>query len=153
MCGEREPIIFSLSHTVYALKMQTKFSMFRVLNYVKSNLLPKTSESFCWNENHCFVGDSLSAVGASTWTESLVDWVCHGLPFVRRLRHGTQCSGGVSKNTNGKDYFYKNVRRCLIKSIFQRIKEMPDVNVFYLIIFISPRAWTMNTVNCWCTRT
>lgn len=36
----------------------------------------------------------------------------------------------------------------MVRTIFLRIKEMPGVNVFYLIIFISPRAWTMNTVNC-----
>lgn len=90
--------------------MQTKFSMFELCE-IKSS--PKNLRVILLNENHRFVGDPLSAVGASTWTESLVDWVCHGLPFVRRLRHGTQCSGGVSKNTNGKDFSYKNVRRCL----------------------------------------
>lgn len=77
-----------------------------------------------------------------------MDWVCYGLLFVRRLRYGIKCFGGVSKNINGKDYFYKNVRRCLNEFIFLRIKEMFDVNVFYLIIFISLRVWIMNIVNC-----
>ena len=49
----------------------------------------------------CIVGNSLSATGATAWTEGFMDRLCHGIPSTEGLRYGTQDPRGVQKNTNG----------------------------------------------------